>query len=52
MQIQRIGYRVRGLYRLAGIGLKWGMIAPGAEKRLKILSLRARESEALARSPG
>lgn len=38
MQVQRIGYRVRGLYQAAGLGLKWGMIAPDAEKRLKILS--------------
>lgn len=37
MQIQRIGYRVRGLYRIAGLGLKWGMIAPNTGKRLKIL---------------
>jgi Helix-turn-helix domain len=37
MQVQRIGYRVRGLYRVAGLGVKWGMIAPDTEKRLKIL---------------
>ena len=37
MQLQRIGYRVRGLYRIAGLGLKWGMIAPNTGKRLKIL---------------
>ena len=37
MQVQRIGYRVRGLYRVAGLGVKWGMITPDTEKRLKML---------------
>lgn len=37
MQVRRIGYRVRGLYRVAGLGMKWGMIAPDTEKRVKIL---------------
>lgn len=37
MQIQRIGYKVKGLYRVAGLGLQWGMIAPDAEKRHRIL---------------
>ena len=37
MQVRRIGYRVRGLYRVASLGVKWGMIAPDTEKRLKIL---------------
>lgn len=37
MQVQRIGYRVKGLYRVGRLGMKWGMIAPDTEKRLKIL---------------
>ena len=37
MQVRRIGYRVKGLYRVARLGMKWGMIAPNTEKRLKIL---------------
>ena len=37
MQVRRIGYRVKGLYRVAGLGMKWGIIAPNTEKRLKIL---------------
>ncbi|MGH8644817.1 MAG: hypothetical protein ACREX4_10295 [Gammaproteobacteria bacterium] len=37
MQVRRIGYGVKGLYRIAGLGLKWGMIAPDTGKRLKIL---------------
>ncbi len=37
MQVQRIGYRVKGLYRVARLGMKWGMIAPDIEKRRKIL---------------
>ena len=36
MQVRRIGYRVRGLYRVASLGVKWGMIAPDTEKK-KIL---------------
>ena len=37
MQVRRIGYRVKGLYRVARLGMKWGIIAPNTEKRLKIL---------------
>ncbi len=37
MQVQRIGYKVRGFYRVARLGMKWGMIATDTEKRLKIL---------------
>jgi hypothetical protein len=37
MQVRRIGYRVKGLYRVGRLGVKWGMIAPDTEKRLKIL---------------
>ena len=39
MQVRRIGYRVKGLYRVARLGMKWGMIAPNTEKRLKILRI-------------
>ena len=37
MQVQRIGYRVKGLYRVGRLEMKWGMIAPDTETRLKIL---------------
>jgi transposase InsO family protein len=37
MQIKPIGHRVKGFYRLADYALRWGMIAPNAQRRLEIL---------------
>ena len=39
MQVQHVGHRLRGFYRLAGYALRWGMIAPDAQRRLQILGL-------------
>ena len=37
MRVQHVGHKIRGFYRLAGYALRWGMIAPDAQKRLAIL---------------
>ena len=37
MQVKPIGQGVKGFYRLADYALRWGMIAPDAQKRLAIL---------------
>ena len=37
MQVQHVGHRIRGFYRLADYALRWGMIAPDAQRRLQIL---------------
>lgn len=37
MQIQRVGWGVKGLYRLADYALRWGMDEREAEKRYRIL---------------
>jgi transposase InsO family protein len=37
MQIRPIVQRVKGFYRLADYALRWGMIAPDAQRRLAIL---------------
>jgi transposase InsO family protein len=48
MQIKRIGHRVRGFYRLADYALRWGMIAPDAQRRLAILDFWRRHGLAAA----
>ena len=37
MQVKPIVHRVKGFYRLADYALRWGMIAPDAQRRLEIL---------------
>lgn len=37
MRIGRIGYQVKGIYRVAGYALRWGMVSEQASQRLKIL---------------
>ena len=37
MRVQHVGHKIRGFYRVAGYSLRWGMIAPDAQKRLTIL---------------
>jgi hypothetical protein len=37
MQVKAIVHRVKGFYRLADYALRWGMIAPDAQRRLEIL---------------
>ena len=37
MQIRHVGQKLRGFYRLADYALRWGMIAPDAQRRLHIL---------------
>jgi hypothetical protein len=37
MRVQHVGYKIRGLYRLADYALRWGMIAKDAQRRLEIL---------------
>jgi transposase InsO family protein len=37
MQVQHIGYRIRGFYRIAHLGHLWDMIPKDAQKRLEIL---------------
>ncbi|HEX7338735.1 MAG TPA: hypothetical protein VF271_02250 [Rhodanobacteraceae bacterium] len=37
MQIQRIGYRVKGFYAVADRALCWSMISADAEQRYRIL---------------
>ena len=38
MQIHRVGYRIKGLYRVAALGILWGMTTQNAQQRLKILA--------------
>jgi len=37
MRVQHVGHQVRGFYRVADYALRWGMIAPDAQRRLTIL---------------
>ena len=37
MQVQRIGYGLKGFYRLAALGQKWEMTPKDAQERLRIL---------------
>jgi transposase InsO family protein len=37
MRVQHVGHKIRGFYRWADYALRWGMIAPDAQKRLAIL---------------
>lgn len=37
MRLQHVGHKIRGFYRVADYALRWGMIAPDAQKRLAIL---------------
>jgi transposase InsO family protein len=48
MQIRPIVERVKGFYRLADYALRWGMIAPDAQKRLAILDFWQRHGLAAA----
>lgn len=38
MRIGRVGYRVKGFYRIGGYALRWGMVSEQASQRLKILA--------------
>jgi transposase InsO family protein len=49
MQVKPIGHRVKGFYRLADYALRWGMIAPDAQKRLTILQFWQRHGLAATR---
>src|SRR5438552_15553327 len=49
MRIQHVGHKLRGFYRLADYALRWGMIAPDAQKRLAILDFWQRHGLAAAR---
>ena len=37
MQVQHVGHKIRGFYRVADYALRWGMIAKDAQRRLEIL---------------
>lgn len=37
MRVQHVGHKIRGFYRIADYALRWGMIAPDAQRRLEIL---------------
>ncbi len=37
MQVQRVGYRVKGFYRVVDYALRWGMVHKDAATRLKII---------------
>jgi hypothetical protein len=37
MRVQHAGYRLKGFYRWADYALRWGMIAPDAQRRWEIL---------------
>ena len=37
MQIHRVGYRIRGFYRVAALGHLWDMTPKDAHRRLEIL---------------
>jgi len=37
MRVQHLGHKIQGFYRLADYALRWGMIAPNAQRRLEIL---------------
>ena len=37
MQVQHLGHKIRGFYRVADYALRWGMIAKDAQRRLEIL---------------
>ena len=39
MQIQHVGYRIRGFYRVANLGHLGGMTTQDAQQRLKTLHL-------------
>ena len=48
MQVKPIVHRVKGFYRLADYALRWGMIAPDAQRRLEILGFWRRHGLAAA----
>lgn len=48
MRVRPIGQGVRGFYRLADYALRWGMIAPDAQRRLQILEFWRRHGLAAA----
>ena len=48
MQIQHVGHKIRGFYRVANYALRWGMITPDAQKRLAILDFWRRHGLAAA----
>ncbi|WP_038471648.1 integrase core domain-containing protein [Acidithiobacillus caldus] len=37
MQVQHVGYRIRGFYRVAGLGHRWEMTPKDAQERLRIV---------------
>jgi len=37
MQVQHIGYRIRGFYRVAALGYLWDMTPKDAQRRFEIL---------------
>jgi uncharacterized protein Usg len=47
MQVQHVGHKIRGFYRVADYALRWGMIAPDAQKRLAILDFWQRKTPRL-----
>ena len=48
MRVQHVGHKIRGFYRVADYALRWGMIAPDAQKRLAILDFWQRHGLAAA----
>ncbi len=48
MQIQHIGYRIRGFYRVAKIGHSWDTMTYDAKQRLKILTFQENHGMAAA----
>src|SRR4029453_3056350 len=48
MRVQHVGHKIKGFYRLATYALRWGMIAPDAQKRLAILEFWQRHGLAAA----
>ena len=43
MQVKPIVHRVKGFYRLADYALRWGMIAPDAQRRLEAMNQETRD---------
>ena len=46
MQVQHVGHKIRGFYRVADYALRWGMIAKDAQRRLEILGFWRRHGVA------
>jgi hypothetical protein len=42
MQVQHIGYRIRGFYRVAALGYLWEMAPKDAQRRFEILRFCAK----------